>query len=96
MCFAVKCEDNPHAIAYRITITGSNGGPFTIRVVPRAGVDYEELASKLAEAYTNEGAFKGATEIQGDRSASKVPSAFMLHEVAGLGARTGSSTHLFG
>ena len=80
----LKAEDNPQSAAHRITVTGSNRGPFTIRVVPAESTDPGLLAEVLEKAYVREPALKGCTRVSGDRGGQKVPS--VLLEFSSLSA----------
>jgi hypothetical protein len=73
----LKAEGKPNSPAHRITITGSNAGPFTIRVVPALSADWESLAAILDHAYAKEPAFRGSSEVNGDREGQKVPSVLL-------------------
>jgi hypothetical protein len=70
----LKAEGNPFSPAFRITLTGSNAGPFTIRVVPKATTDISMLSSLLERAYAQEHAFLGIIGVQGDLNSKKTPS----------------------
>ena len=80
----LKVEGNSRSAAHRITVTGSNRGPFTIRVVPAPSADPGFLARVLDDAYAGEPAFRGSSLVSGDRGAQKVPS--VLLEFSSLAA----------
>jgi len=73
----LKAEDNRDSAAYRVTITGSNAGPFTIRIVPAPSTDWQSLAAILDHAYAKEPAFRGGSRVNGDRDGEKVPSVLL-------------------
>ena len=68
----LRCEKNPFSPAYRITVTGSNDGPFTILVIPNPDVDLTRLSSLLYHAYAQEPAFRDIVTVNGDRNREKV------------------------
>jgi hypothetical protein len=70
----LKSENNPASPAYRITVTGSNAGPFTILVVPKANADLAQLTSLLDQAYAKEPAFRSIHRVKGFRNREEVPS----------------------
>lgn len=70
----LKAEGHPSSPAHRITITGSNNGPFTIRVVLNVEGDYPRISAMLEQAYSAEDMFRGVNEIQGGKSSTKVTS----------------------
>lgn len=80
----LKAEGNSRSAAHRITVTGSNRGPFTVRVVPAPSADPGLLANVLDDAYAGEPAFRGSSLVGGDRGAQKVPS--VLLEFSSLAA----------
>jgi hypothetical protein len=70
----LKSEGNPDSPAYRITVTESNAGRFTIRVVPKVTTELSQLSYLLDRAYAQETAFRGIVEVQGDLNSKKIPS----------------------
>ena len=80
----LKAEGKVSSAAHRITITGSNRGPFTVRIVPNDSPDPGLLIELLSTAYRREPALKSITKVAGDRAGQKVPS--VLLEFSSLAA----------